>query len=152
MHAYTGKGNYSSTYSANAYRTNSVNTSPLQLVVMCYDGMLRFIKQTRDAIEKNNIEEKVKFLNKTLAIIDELQGSLDFKRGGDVARNLDRVYTYFANQLMKVGMRNDLKILAHVEKLIGELRSAWAKIANDADNQGAPQTPKFSSSNFTMTG
>lgn len=151
MHAYNPKGGgYTANYSANAYRTNSVNTSPLQLVVMCYDGMLRFIQKTRQAIEQNNIEEKVKFLNKTLAIVDELQGSLDFNRGGEVARNLDRVYTYFANELMKVGMRNDLKVLAHVEKLVGELRSAWAKIAADA--QAAPPPPPPGTSRFTFTG
>lgn len=120
---------FSAQYSANQYRTNSVNTSPLNLVVMCYDGMLRFLKNAREAIEKGEIQERVKYINKTLAIIDELQNSLDFVRGGEVARNLDRIYDYFNNELMKVGMKNDLKALAHVEKLVRELRESWSEIA-----------------------
>ncbi len=122
---------YSANYSANQYRTHSVNTSPLQLVVMCYDGMLRFIRRAYKAIETNDIQGRVKNINKTLAIVDELQNSLDFSQGGEIARNLDRVYDYLNNELMKVGMKNDLKILAHLETLIRDLRGAWSKIASE---------------------
>ncbi len=140
-------GNYMAGYSANQYRTNSVNTSPLQLVVMCYDGMLRFLRKAREGIEANNIETKVKFINKTIAIVDELQSSLDFVRGGEVARNLDRVYDYFNNSLMKVGMDNDLDLLDHLLTLIDDLRGAWAKIASENPPQGG--TPR---SGITITG
>ena len=143
-----GGQSYSAGYSANQYRANSVNTSPLQLVVMCYDGMLRFMKKAREAIEKGDVELKVKNINKTIAIIDELQNSLDFVRGGEIARNLDRVYDYFNNELMKVGMHNDLKILEHLEHLVKELRSAWAKISAESP-QTNPGTPR---PGLTITG
>ena len=130
--------NYSASYSASQYRANSVNTSPLQLVVMCYDGMLRFSRKAYEAIEKNDIEGRVKYINKTLAIIDELQNSLDFVRGGEVARNLDRVYDYLNNEFMKVSMRNDLKTLDHLETLIRELRGAWSKIASETNPTPLP--------------
>ena len=135
-----GPYSFSASYSANQYRSNSVNTSPLQLVVMCYDGMLRFMGKAQDAIEKGDIENKVKFVNKTIAIVDELQNSLDFVRGGEVARNLDRVYDYFNHELMKVGIKNDVKVLEHLCKLTRELREAWAKIAqeNPLGQQAAP--------------
>lgn len=143
-----GPGNYSANYSANQYRSNSVNTSPLHLVVMCYDGMLRFMRKVKVAIEQKDIETKVKFVNKTIAIVDELQNSLDFVRGGDVSRNLDRVYDYFNRELMKVSMHNDLPALAHMEKLVRELRAAWSKIAseNKEPNAAAPRT------SITITG
>lgn len=144
-----GPLSYSASYSANQYRTNSVNTSPLQLVVMCYDGMLRFLGKTRAAIEKKDIETKVKFVNKTIAIIDELQNSLDFMRGGDVAKNLDRIYDYFNRELMKVSMHNDLDALSHVENLVRDLRASWHKIASEAP-QGQPTPPN--QSNITITG
>jgi len=139
---------YSASYSANQYRTNSVNTSPLQLVVMCYDGMIRFMKKAYQSIEENDIENKVKFINKTIAIVDELQNSLDFVRGGEVARNLDRVYDYFNNELMKIGIEDNLESLKHLEKLASDLRSAWSKIASEAPAQPeAPQSP-----GLTITG
>ncbi len=139
---------YSASYSANQYRTNSVNTSPLQLVVMCYDGMIRFMKKAYQSIEKNDIENKVKFINKTIAIVDELQNSLDFVQGGEVARNLDRVYDYFNNELMKIGIDNNLESLLHLETLASDLRSAWSKIASETPTQPeAPQGP-----GLTITG
>jgi len=141
------QGGYSASYSANQYRTNSVNTSPLQLVVMCYDGMLRFMKKVHDAIEANDIPNRVTYLNKTLAIVDELQGSLDFVRGGDVARNLDRIYNYLSNELMKVGMHNDLKTLNHLDTLVRDLRSAWSDIANNNPAPGPADRP-----GLTITG
>ncbi len=141
--------NFSAKYTANQYRANSVNTSPLQLVVMCYDGMLRFLKRAAKAIEERDIENRVKYLNKTLAIIEELQSSLDFSRGGEVARNLDRVYEYFNNELMKAGMNNDLKLLGHVEKLVVELREAWGKIA--AEN-AAPEAGSTNRKGIVITG
>ena len=140
---------YSASYSAGQYRTNSVNTSPLQLIVMCYDGMSRFMRKACEAIEANDIQARVKYINKTLAIVDELQNSLDFVRGGEIARNLDRVYDYFNNELMKVGMKNDLKVLAHLETLVQDLREAWAKVAeeNPTPDQSAVERP-----GLTLTG
>lgn len=131
-----GQNRYSPSYSTNQYKTNSVNTSPLQLVVMCYDGMIRFMGKAKEAIEKKDIVNKVKFINKTLAIVDELQNSLDFRQGGEVARNLDRIYDYFNNELMKVSMKDDLEILAHLLTLTRDLRSAWAEIANNNPSLG----------------
>ena len=144
---------YSASYSANQYRTNSVNTtSPLQLVVMCYDGMIRFMRKARTSIEEKNIEGKVRFINKTIAIVDELQSSLDFVRGGEVARNLDRVYDYFNNELMQVSMKEDVEKLAHLEKLAAELRVAWAQIA--AENPATPGGPEpaAGAEGLTVTG
>ncbi|MDJ0838731.1 MAG: flagellar export chaperone FliS [Acidobacteriota bacterium] len=139
---------YSASYSANQYRTNSVNTSPLQLVVMCYDGMIRFMKKARQSIEEKNIEGKVKYINKTIAIVDELQASLDFVRGGEVARNLDRVYDYMNNELMKVALKEEVEILEHLEKMAVDLRAAWAKIA--AETPAANPAPNHSG--LTITG
>lgn len=131
-----GQNRYSANYSANQYKTHSVNTSPLQLVVMCYDGMIRFMGKAKEAIEGDDIANKVKFVNKTIAIVDELQNSLDFSQGGDVARNLDRIYDYFNNELMKVGMKNDLDVLNHLITLTRDLRSAWADIATNNPTLG----------------
>ena len=131
-----GQNRYSANYSANQYRANSVNTSPLQLVVMCYDGMIRFMGKAKEAIESKNIADKVKYVNKTIAIVDELQNSLDFTQGGEVARNLDRIYDYFNNELMKVSMKDDLEVLAHLLTLTRDLRSAWAEIANNNPSLG----------------
>lgn len=130
MNSYGQQGGmFSSNYSVNQYRSNSVNTSPVQLVVMCYDGMLRFMRQAREGILEKNIEKRVKFINKTLAIISELQATLDFNQGPEIAKNLDRVYNYLNRQLMKASLEKDADIVAGCETLVRELREAWAQVA-----------------------
>ncbi len=128
---------YAAKYTANQYRANSVNTSPEQLVVMCYDGMIRFLGITEKAIQEGDIQRKVKHVNKVLAIVEELQSTLDFERGGDIAKNLDRLYNFFSSQLMKVSLDNDLEILAQIRTMLTDLRSSWAKVAVDQSAQAS---------------
>jgi flagellar protein FliS len=140
MNSYGPQGGmYSSNYSVNQYRSNSVNTSPVQLVVMCYDGMLRFMRQAREGILEKNIEKRVKFINKTLAIISELQATLDFNQGPEVAKNLDRVYNYLNRQLMKASLEKNAEIVEGCENLVRELREAWAQVAAQEGPGGGPQ-------------
>ena len=122
---------YAANYSANQYRVNSVNTSPEQLVVMCYDGMIRFLGFAEQAIADKDIRAKIKNINKTLAIVDELQSTLDFERGGDIAVNLDRLYNYFSSQLMRASMDNDQKILGQIKSMMNDLRESWAVVASE---------------------
>lgn len=137
MNSYGPQGGmYSSNYSVNQYRTNSVNTSPVQLVVMCYDGMLRFMRQAREGIIEKNVEKRVKFINKTLAIIAELQATLDFNQGPDIAKNLDRVYNYLNRQLMKASVEKDPELIVGCENLVKELRDAWSQVATQ---EGGPK-------------
>ena len=120
---------YAATYSANQYKAQSVATSPQQLVVMCYDGMVIFLEKVRGAIQRKEIEKKMKFINKTIAIIEELQSSLNFEKGGEIAKNLDRIYDYFLYELMMIGRNEEIEKLDHVIKLVKELQSAWVKVA-----------------------
>lgn len=138
---------YAASYSANQYRTNSVNTSPEQLVVMCYDGMLRFLSVAEQAMIDHNLALKIKHINKVLAIVEELQSTLDFDRGGDIAVNLDRLYSYFGSQLMKISLDEDLELLQQVKTMMTELRASWAKVASDCAMQvDTPYAPQHSES------
>ncbi|PIE90079.1 MAG: flagellar export chaperone FliS [Acidobacteria bacterium] len=127
---------YAATYTANQYRNNSVNTSPEQLVVMCYDGMIRFLTTAETAIKEGDLQNKMKYVNKVLAIVEELQATLDFERGGEIARNLDRLYNFFSSQLMKVSLHEDLEVLEQLKNMFTELRASWAKVASEMATQG----------------
>jgi len=137
---------YAANYSANQYRANSVNTSQEQLVVMCYDGMIRFLTIAEQGINDNDVQKKIIHVNKVLAIIEELQSTLDFQRGGEIAVNLDRLYNFFSSQLMRVSLDNDLKALNHIKSMMQDLRTSWAKVA-------AEQSAQVSSAgNLAMSG
>jgi flagellar protein FliS len=114
---------------AQQYRSQTVSTSPQQLVVMCYDGMILFLNKARNAMEQGLVADKTLYINKTLAIVGELQSHLNFEVGGEIAVNLDRIYDYFSRELLSASVHNDGTKLEHLQHLMRELRGSWAKVA-----------------------
>ena len=115
---------------AQAYRrVESESRSPLELVVMLYDGALRFVNDAREAHARRDLRARGKAISKTLAIIGELQNTLDMERGGAVAEQLDNLYTYINSRLLDVTMKQDLTACDEVHKLLSTLREGWAQAA-----------------------
>jgi flagellar protein FliS len=118
---------------AEAYRqTEARSRSPLELVVMLYDGALRFIAEAVEADANRQIARRGHAISRTLAIIGELQNTLNVKEGGDLAAELDRLYAYMQQRLLDVTMKKDKSALPEVQKLLSMLREAWMKIADPA--------------------
>jgi len=117
-------------HAANAYRrTQAEAGTPLELVVMLYDGALRFLTQAQDAMAQRDVKARHIALDKTFAIIEHLQGTLDLDRGGAVAAELDRLYSYMSGRLLDGAARNDPGPLKEVTGLLANLRDAWHSIA-----------------------
>lgn len=122
-------------HAAEAYRRTAVQSaSPMQLVVMLYDGALRFLTEARDADAAGNIRARAESVAKALAIVCECQSTLNMDKGGKVARDLDRLYTYMVTRLLDVGLKRDASAITEVHKLMTTLREAWS--------QAAVQTPQ----------
>ena len=112
---------------AEAYRRMNVETkSPLELVVMLYDGALRFVGEARDAIARKDVPARTEASRRALDIILELQNTLNMENGGDIARELDRLYAYISARLLDV-TRGDAAAADEVHKLLGTLRDAWSQ-------------------------
>src|SRR5208283_996348 len=95
-----------------AYRQISVQSAtPLGLVVMLYDGAIAALLRAIAAIEARDIEKKCHHLNRALAIIMQLEGTLNIEQGSDVARNLQAFYAYARAQTMKANLKNSTGIL-----------------------------------------
>ena len=110
-----------------------MTSSPGQLVVMMYDGVLKFVSIARAgcALPESDPERLRMVQNgvgRSLAIIDELRSTLDKEKGGEYAENLDRLYVYYSRRLLKAQISFDDAPLAEVEKLIGNLRDGWAQM------------------------
>ena len=118
----------------NPYQTAAVMTaSPGQLVVMMYDGVLKFVSVARAGCALPESDpQRLKMLQdgvgRSLAIIDELRSTLDKEKGGEYAENLDRLYNYYSGRLLKAQISFDDAPLAEVEKLVGTLRDGWAQM------------------------
>ena len=86
----------------NPYLEMSIRTaSPVQLVVHLYDGALRFVRQAKEHHVADRPLDRGRAISRAMAIVHELSGSLDFEHGADVARNLDALYRFAADQLFE---------------------------------------------------
>ena len=114
-----------------AYRQQSILTAtPGQLVVMLYDGCLRFLHQAAYAMREDAPRDADARLRRAEAIIDELLTTLDHKRGGEIASRLQGIYVFCRRHLLEARRANDADMVDKVAELLGELREAWAEIAD----------------------
>ena len=63
-----------------------------------------------------------------MRIVVGLQGSLDFNKGGDLARNLDELYSYITRRLLLANAQNDAQALEEIHGLMSEIRQAWRDV------------------------
>lgn len=116
---------------AQAYRrVESESRSPLELVVMLYDGALRFVNDARDAHARKDLRGRGNAISRALAIISELQNTLDIEKGGEVAEQLDDLYNYINSRLLDVTIKQDISACDEVHKLLSTLRDGWAQAAS----------------------
>ena len=131
-----------STNKLNAYRVNAVSTASAEnLVVMLYDGAIRFLGMAIRAFEK---DDPLDFnlavhsnITKTQAIIRELSRSLDVEKAGELGHSLISLYDYFDTRLQDANIRKDKAILEEIIERIGELRDAWSESFNKLDEEAA---------------
>jgi flagellar protein FliS len=120
------------------FGTQIRSSSPIELVVMLYDGALRQATTARDAMARGDIPARRAALTRTMAIIAELQGSLDLDQGGEVARELDRLYVWMTDRLTDATVRQDARPIDEVIHILNMLADAWRTIASGQ----APEPPR----------
>jgi flagellar protein FliS len=112
-----------------SYRESAILTAPPeQLVIMLYDGCHRFLLQAIAAIREARLEEAGERLGRATAIIDELQCTLN-PEAGDISERLAGIYVFCRRHLAEGLSERDPQKLADVDRLLRELREAWATIA-----------------------
>ena len=127
-----------------AYQKTNVNTaSQGRLVVLLYEGAVKHLKaalnlfDANDKLKAGDIEQFGIHLQKTQAIITELQVSLDMEKGGDISRNLMSLYVYFNEELMDATISHNREKIEFVLSKVDELADAWRTIANSTANAPA---------------
>lgn len=117
----------------NVYRQTEVQSrNPLELVVLLYDGALRFLATAHAAFERNDIPARRQATSRLLAIVSELQSTLDLERGGDIAARLDALYSYMTTRIVDATTTHSAAPLDEVRRLLETLRDAWQTIAKPA--------------------
>jgi flagellar protein FliS len=110
-------------------RTQAQSATPMQLVVMLYDGALRFLTEAKGAQAVGDLPRRSHALRKVAAIVAECHSTLDLERGGELAAELDRLYNYISARLLDITVTRDATAIDEVHKLMTTLRNAWADLA-----------------------
>ena len=129
----------------NQYRKNEVSTSSQgRLILMMYEGAIKFATMALQSIEKGDIAGQGKYINKTHDIINELSLALDLKKGGEVAQSLESLYQFMLSQLTLANIKSDRKALEIVIKILTPLSEAWEQLfyASTNTGQGDHKPPK----------
>jgi len=121
-----------------AYLESQVlSASPLQLVVLAYDGAIEAVRSARIHLANKQIFERSRAITKAQCILTELQNSLDHQQGGDLAKQLDRLYRYMQSRLREANFGQVEEPLADVEKLLETLAGSWRQIASAENSANA---------------
>lgn len=111
------------------YRQNQVQTaSQGTLILMVFDGILKNIRYAKTALEERNFESANTYLIKAQDLVSELIITLNFDAGGDIAKQLYRLYEFAHYSLIQANINKDTAILEVVNEIISGLRSTWEEV------------------------
>jgi flagellar protein FliS len=115
-----------------AYHHNAVATAaPEQLVVMLFDGALRFSRRAVTAFEAGQLPQATQAVGRVTSIVNELNATLDTEAGGEIARNLRSIYGFINRHLVEAVRLTDPNRVRQAATLLGELREAFAEASKE---------------------
>lgn len=110
----------------NQYFENQVNTaSPEQLLIMLYNGAIRFVGEAEEAMASKKIAFRGERISKAIAILSELSATLDHEIGGEIAADLAALYDYMIRTLLAANIQDDASKLVEVREMLSGLRDTW---------------------------
>jgi flagellar secretion chaperone FliS len=110
------------------FETQVQASTPVELVVLLYDQALRSGHAAKEALARRDIPARRDAISRVMGIVAELQNTLDMDRGGDVARELDRLYDWTTARLLDVTVTQNAKPLDEVLRVLETLRDGWSAI------------------------
>jgi len=113
-----------------AYKEATISTqSRGRLIVMLYDGAIKFLKLAIRELEAGNYAAKGQYINRAQDIINELNAVLDMEAGGEISKNLRGLYLFMNRHLGQANAKRDPKMIQDVITLLDELNQGWKTIA-----------------------
>jgi len=122
-----------------AYKKAAVNTMDQgALILMLYDGALRFLRASLIKLEAKDLEGSHNNLLRAKDIVAELMASLSLDNSGEIGANLKDLYGYIYNRLIDANVNKDPELIRESILLISELRDGWKGML---DATKAPKNP-----------
>lgn len=135
-----------------AYREIAVaGTTPVGLVVLLYDRAMEDVRNALAALAANDPEQRSQHINHALLVLQQLQGSLDFRAGGATARQLDRYYSVIRAKLLEAQIRQSRQLLQQQITALSQVRDSWVEVER-RESAVAAETPTMPAANTMQEG
>jgi flagellar protein FliS len=128
------------------YKNTAVTSASREkILLMLYEGAIKFVKRAVKACDEKNIAERGLNIGRACDIIMELNNTLDHKVGGEISKNLEQLYTFITDQLTKANISGDSKFLFDALKILETLNEGWVqaieKLKKNESQSSAPNKP-----------
>jgi flagellar protein FliS len=128
---------------SNSLEARVLSATPLELVVILYDGAIDAVRAARGHLASGNIRARCRSVSKAVGILIELSQSLNFEAGGDLSKRLAGLYQFMRSNLLEANFRQADDGLAATERLLISLREAWFTVSAQAPAISAlPEIPQ----------
>jgi flagellar protein FliS len=119
-----------------AYQQGQVAaSSPLRIVVLLYDGAIRFCRQAQLKFAEPGVRGHA--LGRVHAIVSELMIALDHEKGGEIAVQLERLYRYVLDALIRANVQGDARALESALGVLQTLADGWHQLARSGAGEAA---------------
>ena len=136
---------------ANRYiESRILSADPVELVCLFYENALLALEEARNCLAKKDIAGRSRAISRAIAIVGELEGSLNHEVGGEVSSNLARLYRYMRDRLVTANIKQDAAPLVEVESLLTNMGEAWEQIRPKAGSDS--MAPNSRSAGGAWTG
>lgn len=113
-----------------AYLQNKINSAtPGELVIMLYDGLIKFSNEARELLSNTDAESQrlaAEKVDRSLKIITELNGALNFNHSPELCQRLSSLYTFFVDELSRSLREKDAAVIGNILPMIENLRNGWS--------------------------
>ena len=123
--------------------TRILSADPMELVCLLYQHAIDAVRDARRHLATGDIAARAQAMSKALAILGELNSSLNHGAGGALSRNLEQLYGYMMTRLTEGNLQKDDKALAEVEKLLSSLAEAWTAVHALQSKTAQPPAPAW---------
>jgi len=115
----------------NSFAESVIDADPHTLISIIFKHILINVANAKGAISRKEIENKGKALTKAIALVGELQNSIDMEKGGEISINLFDLYQYIVGCLSDANLKNNSEKLDEVTDLISNIKGGWDAIPLD---------------------
>lgn len=105
-------------------KTEVVTADPKKLVILCYEAAISSLKLAKTKLYAREYEAKGNAVQNALDLLNELRAALNFEKGGEISKNLDRLYAYWTQHIIKADMSRDPQGFDPVVSMLEEIKGA----------------------------